>query len=138
MTQVYIFFIDPDTSAKQWIEASPSTTALDLDAMIPQQKLMLRFQISIPSIDLSNYDTSAEVDTKLSNVKVSSLFGNTNDNEFVIAKDTSSQILDIGNGMIELNADLGSISIGNITGAPLSTTNPWGNWHLYRFNRCQQ
>ena len=109
------------------MEFSPSTSALDLSNYDTSAEVDAKIgsNISIPSIDLSNYDTSAEVDTKLSNVKVSSLFGNTNDNEFVIAKDTSSKILDIGNGMIELNADLGSISIGNITGAPLSTTNPW-------------
>tara|TARA_B100000405_G_scaffold6861_1_gene6171 strand:+ start:1902 stop:4331 length:2430 start_codon:yes stop_codon:yes gene_type:complete len=125
-TTLYVLYSDPDTAAKQWVQASPSTSAIDLSNYDTSAEVDTKIaNINIPSIDLSNYDTSAEVDTKLSNVKVSSLFGDTNDNMFVTAKDTSSKILDIGNGMIELNADLGSISIGNITGAPLSTTNPW-------------
>ena len=42
---LYVLYADPDTAAKQWIEASPATS----------------------TVDLTNYNTSAEVDTKIAN-----------------------------------------------------------------------
>ena len=40
---LYVLYQDPDTGLKQWIEASPATT----------------------TVDMSNYSTTAEVDTKI-------------------------------------------------------------------------
>jgi len=46
---LYVLYADPDTAAKQWIEASPATS----------------------TVDLSAYNTSTEVDTKISNAALS-------------------------------------------------------------------
>ena len=42
---LYVLYQDPDTGLKQWVEASPVTT----------------------TIDMSNYSTTAEVDTIIDN-----------------------------------------------------------------------
>jgi hypothetical protein len=46
---LYVLYADPDTAAKQWIEASPATS----------------------TVDLSAYNTSTEVDTKIANAALS-------------------------------------------------------------------
>ena len=46
---LYVLYADPDTAAKQWIEASPATS----------------------TVDLSAYNTATEVDTKISNAALS-------------------------------------------------------------------
>ena len=46
---LYVLYADPDTAAKQWIEASPATSTVDLTA----------------------YNTATEVDTKISNAALS-------------------------------------------------------------------
>lgn len=46
---LYVLYVDPDTAVKQWIEASPTTS----------------------TVDLSAYNTSTEVDTKISNAALS-------------------------------------------------------------------
>ena len=46
---LYVLYADPDTAAKQWIEASPATS----------------------TVDLSDYNTSTEVDTKIANAALS-------------------------------------------------------------------
>jgi len=46
---LYVLYADPDTAAKQWIEASPATS----------------------TVDLSDYNTATEVDTKISNAALS-------------------------------------------------------------------
>tara|TARA_Y200000002_G_scaffold335885_1_gene303696 strand:+ start:185 stop:556 length:372 start_codon:yes stop_codon:yes gene_type:complete len=46
---LYVLYVDPDTAAKQWIEASPATSTVDLTA----------------------YSTSTEVDTKIANAALS-------------------------------------------------------------------
>ena len=47
--RLYVLYADPDTAAKQWIEASPATS----------------------TVDLSAYNTATEVDTKISNAALS-------------------------------------------------------------------
>ena len=42
---LYVLYVDPGTSAKYWVEASPSTSAI--------------------AVDLSAYNTSTEVDAKI-------------------------------------------------------------------------
>lgn len=64
---LYILYIDPDSAVKQWIEASPTTTPLSLDAYDTSAEVDAKIS-NIPSVDLSNYDTSAEVDVKISNI----------------------------------------------------------------------
>tara|TARA_Y100000004_G_C8958280_1_gene431926 strand:+ start:10228 stop:10659 length:432 start_codon:yes stop_codon:yes gene_type:complete len=66
---LYILYIDPDSAAKQWVEASPTTTPLSLDAYDTSAEVDVK--ISNVTVDLSNYDTSAEVDTKISNAALS-------------------------------------------------------------------
>ena len=46
---LYVLYADPDTAAKQWIEATPATS----------------------TVDLSAYNTATEVDTKISNAALS-------------------------------------------------------------------
>jgi hypothetical protein len=46
---LYVLYADPDTAAKQWIEASPATS----------------------TVDLSAYNTATEVDTKIANAALS-------------------------------------------------------------------
>ena len=46
---LYVLYADPDTAAKQWIEASPATS----------------------TVDLTNYNTSAEVDSKIASAALS-------------------------------------------------------------------
>tara|TARA_Y100000004_G_C8717341_1_gene328552 strand:+ start:170 stop:541 length:372 start_codon:yes stop_codon:yes gene_type:complete len=46
---LYVLYADPDTAAKQWIEASPATS----------------------TVDLTNYNTSTEVDAKISSAALS-------------------------------------------------------------------
>ena len=46
---LYVLYSDPDTAVKQWIEASPATS----------------------TVDLSAYNTSTEVDTKIANAALS-------------------------------------------------------------------
>jgi hypothetical protein len=63
---LYILYTDPDSAAKQWIEASPTTTPLNLDAYDTSAEVDAK--ISNVTVDLSGYDTSAEVDVKISNI----------------------------------------------------------------------
>ena len=67
---LYILYIDPDSAVKQWIEASPTTTPLSLDAYDTSAEVDAKIS-NIPSVDLSDYDTSAEVDAKISNAALS-------------------------------------------------------------------
>lgn len=46
---LYVLYADPDTAVKQWIEASPATS----------------------TVDLSAYNTATEVDTKIANAALS-------------------------------------------------------------------
>ena len=46
---LYVLYADPDTAAKQWIEASPATS----------------------TVDLSAYNTSTEVDSKIASAALS-------------------------------------------------------------------
>ena len=66
---LYVLYIDPDSAVKQWIEASPTTTPLNLDAYDTSAEVDAK--ISNVTVDLSGYDTSAEVDAKISNATLS-------------------------------------------------------------------
>tara|TARA_B100001769_G_C21969669_1_gene521581 strand:- start:396 stop:848 length:453 start_codon:yes stop_codon:yes gene_type:complete len=62
-TTLYVLYVDPDTDAKYWVEASPSTAAVDLTNYNTSAEVDTK--IASSAVDLSAYNTSTEVDTKI-------------------------------------------------------------------------
>ena len=68
---LYVLYVDPDTAAKHWIEASPATSTVDLTNYNTSTEVDTKISNSVAAIDLSAYNTSTEVDTKISNAALS-------------------------------------------------------------------
>ena len=68
---LYVLYADPDTAAKQWIEASPATSTVDLTNYNTSAEVDTKIANSVTAIDLSAYNTSTEVDTKIANAALS-------------------------------------------------------------------
>ena len=68
---LYVLYADPDTAAKQWIEASPATSTVDLTNYSTSAEIDTKIATSVAAVDLSAYNTSTEVDTKIANAALS-------------------------------------------------------------------
>ena len=68
---LYVLYADPDTAAKQWIEASPVTSTVDMSVYNTATEVDTKIANSVAAVDLSAYNTSTEVDTKIANAALS-------------------------------------------------------------------